>query len=138
MSINRFLLTWGAMAIAMTANGIFRETVLVRLMSPDEAVVTSVVFGVLIILAITNAGFRPLVGSRTATLLGASVALVVLTVAFEFAVGRWVDRESWSELAGNYAFWRGSLWPFLMLLLALTPFLWGRWAPAWHRRVAGV
>lgn len=127
MSRTRFLLTWLAMAAAMTANGIFRDLVLARLMPADEAVLSSVIFGALIILAITHEGFQPLRGRPTRTLLGASAALLLMTVAFEFSIGRWVDHESWTELAGNYAFWRGSLWPFLLVLLALTPFIWGRW-----------
>lgn len=127
MSRRRFLLTWLAMAAAMTANGIFRELVLARLMPGDRATLASVALGAAIILAVTRAGFRPLRGERTGTLLRTSAALLVMTVAFEFAVGRWVDRESWSELAADYAIWRGSLWPFLLLLLALTPWLWGRW-----------
>jgi hypothetical protein len=137
MSRSRFLLTWLAMAAAMTANGILRDLVLVRLMPVDAAVLASVALGAAIILSITHAGFRPLRGQRTPTLLRSSAALLAMTVAFEFAVGRWVDRESWSELAANYAFWRGSLWPFLLLLLALTPFLWGRWIGG-SREVAGA
>ena len=43
-------------------------------------------------------------------------------------VGRYVDRKSWSELVVNYAIWRGRLWLIVLATLALTPFLWGRWA----------
>lgn len=137
MSRGRFLSTWLAMAAAMTANGIFRELVLAGLMPVQRAALTSFALGAAIILAITHLGFRPLRGERTATLLRTSAALLGLTVAFEFAVGRWVDRASWSELAANYAFWRGSLWPFLLLLLALTPWLWGRWIKP-SREAAGA
>jgi hypothetical protein len=56
-----------------------------------------------------------------------SAFLVVLTVIFEFAIGRLVDHRSWSELLGHYAIWRGQLWPVLLLLIAVSPFLWGRW-----------
>ena len=138
MSVTRFIVTWLAMAAAMTANGILRELVLVRLMAHDQAVLASVLLGALIILAITYVGFRPLRDCPTRTLLGASAALLVMTVAFEFAVGRWVDRESWSELASDYAIWRGSLWPLLLLLLVLTPFLWGRWVGAAQHRLSGA
>lgn len=127
MSRLRLLGTWALLALAMTANGIFRELVLVPRLAHQRAVLASVALGALIILGITRAGLRPLLGCPTRTLLGASAWLLALTVAFEFAVGRWVDGESWRELAANYAFWRGSLWPALLLLVALTPFLWGRW-----------
>lgn len=138
MSVTRFVGTWLAMAAAMTANGILRDLVLVRLLTHDQAVLTSVLLGAAIILAITYVGFRPLRDCPTRTLLSASAALLVMTVAFEFAVGRWVDHESWTELARDYAIWRGSLWPFLLLLLVATPFLWGRWVRALRQRLSGA
>lgn len=115
------------MAVAMTANGIFREAGLKRWMDAQAADLTSAAVGAVIILLLTFFFFRPLAGSTTRTLLVVSIFLVVLTVIFEFAIGRLVDRKSWSELLENYAIWRGRLWPALLLLIALTPFLWGRW-----------
>lgn len=115
------------MAIAMTANGVFRELGLRRWLDTQTADLVSVGIGAVIILLLTFFFFRPLAGSHTRTLLFVGVVLVVLTVIFEFTIGRLVDRKSWSELLGNYAIWRGRLWPILLLLIALTPFIWGRW-----------
>lgn len=115
------------MAIAMSANGVFREMVLKRSLSAQSADIASAAVGAVIILLLTRFFFRPLAGAATRTLLFVSVALVAVTVIFEFTIGRLVDRKSWSELLGNYAIWRGHVWPVILLLIALTPFIWGRW-----------
>ena len=137
MPLTRFFVVWLVMAFVMTANGIFRESVLKRALGPGAAAAASALLGVALILLVTWFGFRPLVGATTAALVQVSLLLVAMTVAFEFAIGHFVDEKSWSELAANYAFWRGRLWPFVLLVLALTPFLWGRWLHT-ARQVAGA
>lgn len=134
MSLGRVLLAWVAMAVAMTANGIFRESALKRWLSAPAADNVSAALGALIILLVSYFFFRPLAGSDTRTLLVVSAILVLPTVIFELAIGRLVDRKSWAQLFGDYAIWRGELWPLLLLLLAVTPFIWGRWLarPAAH------
>jgi len=57
----------------------------------------------------------------------ASVALIVATVVFETALGRFVDHKSWGELLAHYNLMRGELWPLVLVWLALTPFVWVRW-----------
>lgn len=122
----RVLLAWCALAVLMSANGVFREAVLrTRLPLPWPAVV-SAALGIVIILAVTRAMFPPLHDASPGQLVLLSAVLVVLTVAFETAVGLMVDRRSWSALFGHYALWRGELWPLVLLVLASTPFLWNR------------
>lgn len=122
----RLLGIWALMAVAMSANGIFRELALKRLVSPAIADVMNAALGIAIILLITRWLLRPLAGRSIAQLAIASLLLVGLTVVFEFAMGRYVDHKRWAELRENYALWRGRLWPLVLLTLALTPFLWGR------------
>jgi hypothetical protein len=112
----------------MSANGVFRELVLKPALGATSADILSAVLGIAIILGGTRYFFRPLAGQPTSQLLLISVVLVVLTIAFEFLFGHYVDRKSWSELAANYALWRGRLWPIVLLSIALAPFIWGRWA----------
>ena len=127
MPTARLLGAWITMAVAMSANGVFRELVLKTRMSDAAAEAASAALGCIIIVGVTGLFFRPLLGLDTRTLAGMSVVLVGLTVLFEFAVGRLIDHKSWHELLANYAFWEGRLWPLVLLVLALTPFLWGRW-----------
>lgn len=127
MSWARVLTTWTILAVAMSLNGIFREAVLKRAMVVGVADVASAFLGAGIILIVTRPMFRPLRSWPDRALTLTTLVLVVLTVVFEFAVGRFVDQKTWSELFGDYAIWRGRLWPILLALVALTPFIWGRW-----------
>ena len=119
----RIIGTWLVLALAMTFNGIFRETVLRRSMADRGADVTSAVLGIIIILGLTWLLFPPLGGVPVGRLFEISAVLVGLTIGFEFVVGRWVDHKSWRTLTENYAIWRGHLWPIVLLTLALTPFI---------------
>ena len=110
----------------MSANGVFREAVLNDAMTADRANLASAVIGVFLILVITRLFFRPLGGAPTSMLVRTSAALIIMTVVFELAIGRLVDRKTWGELIENYALWRGHLWPIVLAVLAATPFLWSK------------
>lgn len=127
MTFPRLLSAWAALAIAMVGNGAFREIVLRRVVPGPMTDVLSALLGGAIIVGGTRFLLRPLQGRSARELVQASVLLVVLTVAFEFLFGHYVDEKSWIELIANYAVWRGRLWPILLLLLGLTPFIWGKW-----------
>ena len=129
MSVVRFVLMWTLLAVAMTLNGMFRELVLKRAMASGVAGGVSAAMGITIIGLVTRWGFRPIAGASAGatTLWTLSVALIVLTVGFETALGRLVDHKSWSQLVQHYALWRGELWPIVLAWLAATPFVWSRW-----------
>ena len=130
MPVLRVLGVWLILAVLMSANGVFRETVLRTSLGAQPADVLSAAIGITLILVVTAFGFRPLAGLPLARLLAVSLLLVGLTVAFELVMGRLVDHKSWAELAGNNAFWRGRLWPLVLAVVAVSPILWGRWVPA--------
>ena len=130
MSPLRFVGVWLLLAVLMSANGVLREAVLRRWVGTPPADVLSAAIGIVLILLVTAVGFRSLVGASTGRLLAISALLIAITVVFELVVGRTVDHKSWADLLGNYAIWRGELWPLVLLVVALTPFLWGRWAVA--------
>ncbi len=129
MPLLRVLTVWLILAIVMSANGVFRETVLRASLGDRPADLLSAAIGITLSLVETAFGFRPLVGRPLARRLTVSLLLTGLTVAFEVVMGRLVDHKSWAELAGNYAFWRGRLWPLVLAVVALSPMLWGRWVP---------
>ena len=129
MPLLRVLTVWLILAVLMSANGIFREAVLRSSLGDRPADLLSAALGITLILVVTAFGFRPLVGLPLARLLAASLLLVGLTVVFEIVMGRLVDQKSWAELASNYAFWRGRMWPLVLAVVALSPILWCRWVP---------
>ena len=123
----RFLTMWVSMAIAMSANGIFRELVLRKFTSPTVANILSAIIGIVLIAIITQIGFRPMTSPTPRQLLAASLLLIVLTVGFETVLGIVVDKKTMSELVEHYAIWHGQLWPIVLAFLAYTPFLWAEW-----------
>lgn len=123
--LRRTLTAWTLLAVAMTANGIFRETVL-RPAFDARADVISAALGIGLILGVTAIALRPLPQAGLGRLAAISALFVALTVVFEVVIGRAVDHKTWAELAANYAFWKGRLWPIVLLVVALTPFVWGR------------
>lgn len=125
----RLLLAWLALAVVMSLNGIFRELALRPTIGSRGAAVLSAVLGILLVLLVTRALFPPLASQGTASLVLVSFLLVVLTVAFETTLGRMLDHKSWQALLEHYALWRGELWPIVLSVVALTPFVWGRWWP---------
>lgn len=122
----RLLLAWCVLAIVMSANGVFRELVLRPSLGPRAAAVASAAIGIALLLLVTRTLFPSLVDHGPRTLAVVSLALVVLTVAFETALGLLVDGRDWRDLVAHYALWRGELWPLVLATLAATPFLWAR------------
>ena len=126
----RTLLIWVVLAVLMSLNGFMREYRLKRIMSSGAADLASAFSGIVLIVAATGVAFRDLLAASDGrALYMTSAVLVTLTLVFEVVVGR-LGGRSWAELAGNYAFWKGRLWPLVLLVLALTPFMWGRWFQA--------
>jgi hypothetical protein len=123
MTWRRLLGTWLLLAVLMPVNGALREFGFKRIMGDETAEVLSVVTGILVILGTTFALFRIPRDAATGRLAAQSAALVALTVCYEFAIGL-RGGQSLSALLGHYAFWRGELWPLVLVALAATPFLW--------------
>lgn len=117
---------WALLAFLMSANGIFRELVLVTAVRRGAAELLSALLGIGIILGTTGVLFRAFPGWQRANPLRLASIWLVLMLAFEFLFGHYVDGKSWRELVGNYAIWDGKLWPIVLLSLVAAPFLWTR------------
>jgi hypothetical protein len=48
---------------------------------------------------------------------------LVLTLAFEFGFGRFVQGKSWGELWEAYTFAGGNIWPLVLVVVFLSPWL---------------
>lgn len=123
MTYLRLFATWCLLAVLMPLNGALREFGLKRVFSDSMSEMLSVVTGIAVILTTTGLLFRIPRDTPTTRLTAFSAILVALTVAYELAIGL-RGGQSLRQLLGHYAFWRGELWPLVLIALAATPFLW--------------
>lgn len=111
----RAVLTWMAMMLAETGQGVVREIFIAPLIGALPARQLAVFTGSLVVLAIAWLTAR-WINARTPPVQYAVGALwVVLTVIFEFSVGR-ATGASWSRLLSDFDPSRGG---FLLLGLAV-------------------
>jgi hypothetical protein len=61
--------------------------------------------------------------------LGVGAMWLVLTLAFEFTLGRLVSRLSWSQLLAEYNLYSGRLWVLVPVWVAVAPYVFfrGKW-----------
>jgi hypothetical protein len=119
--MQEWILAWaGAPALAIV-NGGARETLYTDAVGDDAAHAIST--GTLLALL---GGYVwllqrrwPLEGRREALSVGAAWAS--MSVAFEFAFGRWVEGDSWSTLLGNYDVTAGKIWILVPAAMLAAP-----------------
>ena len=56
---------------------------------------------------------------------------VVLVLAFEFLAGHYVFGTPWSELLADYNVLRGRIWPLVLVITAVAPYVAGRARGIW-------
>lgn len=116
------LAIWFAILVLAVTNGLFREAVLLpRLGTPAGLIFSGVLLGVLIVTAAYIA--LPWLGlDQVRALLMVGLGWLILTLAFEFSFGLWQGKP-WSEILEAYTFKNGNLWPLILLVTALAPYL---------------
>jgi hypothetical protein len=122
----RGMIGWAAMAAAMSVNGVVRELAIKPRVGETAAGVVSAATGITLIQLIACRALRgaPEVSTRQVSAL--AIVWLTMTLAFEFSIGRLVDKKSWSELLENYNMLEGRLWPVVLATLVAAPFLWSR------------
>ena len=114
---------WLLILIFATLNGAFRRAVLMPNLGAPVAFVLS---GMLLSLCIIVMAFlfvRRLgpVGKTESLYVG--LLWLFSTIVFEFAFGRLMQHKSWSELLEAYTFKDGNIWPVVLLVVLLAPWL---------------
>jgi hypothetical protein len=122
----RALWAWLVMAVAMSANGVFRELILTPRFGERRSSVASAVIGIALIQLIAWQALRTAPSRSRGELAGIAAVWLFLTLGFEFTFGHWVDHKSWTELLANYNLARGRLWPVVLATIVAAPFVWGR------------
>jgi hypothetical protein len=57
------------------------------------------------------------------------MAWFLATVVFETFLGRVILKESWQEVLANYDLPAGRLWPVVLIVILITPYLAAQWPP---------
>jgi hypothetical protein len=124
--IPRYLLFWTALIPIAITNGIFRQSVLMKLVDERAAGQISVLTGILLIGTFLWFVIRrwPPRSSREAIAIG--TIWLVLTVAFEFVLGGVVLGYPWERLLADYNLADGRFWPVLLLFIAVAPWAMSR------------
>ena len=115
------LLAWLIILGLAIANGALRETVLIpSLGKPSGLVLSGVLLSSLVALvAYGLVRVKQDVTVSQGLLIG--ILWLSLTLAFEFAFGRYVQHKSWTELLDAYAFKDGNIWPVVLVVTLLAP-----------------
>ena len=104
-------------------NGMVREAALIPLLGRfagyliSGLLLSAAVF-VVALVAVPGYGVRT---SRDWLSIG--LLWLVLTLAFEFGLGRLIQDKPWAELLAAYRFRDGNLWPLVLLVTGLSPWL---------------
>ncbi|MGA7964839.1 MAG: hypothetical protein WCB49_02915 [Gammaproteobacteria bacterium] len=117
-----FVIWLGILMLAMT-NGAFREGVLIpRLGSPAGLVLSGGLLS-LLILSVTYAVLPWLGPLPESGYWCTGLFWLALTLTFEFGFGRLVQHKKWTELLEAYTFRGGNIWPLVLAVTTLAPWL---------------
>jgi len=117
------LVVWLAIILAESVHGTLRTLYLAPLMGDAGARRLGVLIGSVLIVAIALAFARWLGDLRRRQLFAIGTVWVVLTVAFEIALGRAVMHASWERILSDYDVTQGGLMGFGLLVLWCSPWL---------------
>lgn len=114
------------MILIAVANGALREAWLVPRFGEHAArqLSTLLLVALLAIYVGTVTRTWPILSGRQAIAVGA--LWLALTLAFEFALGRFVSGLSWREMIAEYDLAAGRLWALVPLWVAVAPYVFFR------------
>jgi hypothetical protein len=121
-----WLLAWVGASVIAIANGIARRALYEQRTGVMGAhyVSTASLIALLGAYMWLVAGRWPIPTRRTALLIGS--VWTMLTIGFEFGLGRFVVGDAWAKLVEQYDVSRGNIWILVPLWTALGPALMGQ------------
>ena len=124
--MGRYLLAWFPLIVIAVANGALREAWLTPRLGEQHGrqVSTLLLLAFFAIYFAIVTRLWPIASARQAVAVG--VAWLVLTLAFEFLLGRFVSGLSWGQMLAEYDIASGRLWVLVPLWMALAPYVFFR------------
>ena len=123
MFLLRAILVWLVIIAAETVHGILRGVLLVPIVGDLPARQIGVLLGSTLIFAVAYLFIRWIAARTKLQFLAVGLLWVVLTVLFEFVLGRLVLGLSWERLAEDYDVTRGGFMGLGLLFMAVSPLL---------------
>ena len=121
--ILKALALWCCILVLAVLNGVLREALLIPVLGNVAAFVASGIILSVCIFGVAMAAtpwYGPLAPRRW---LWIGALWLLLTLAFEFALGVLVQHKSWPEVFAAYTFEAGNLWPLVLLVTFVSPWL---------------
>jgi hypothetical protein len=115
------VLAWLVILALAIANGILREEVLVPSLGKHGGLALSGVLLCLLVALVAYGLVRLSPGLTVAQGVRIGMLWLGLTLVFEFAFGRYVQRKSRGELLDAYTFAEGNLWPLMLVVMFVAP-----------------
>lgn len=129
------LAAWLGLLGLAVLNGALREALLLPWLGLPWALLASGVLLGACVLWVAGRFSARCPGLTDAARLRVGALWLALTLGFEFGFGRGVRGRPWAELWAAYRFEHGNLWPLVLAVIALGPWLAARWQ---HRGSAGL
>ena len=121
-TILKALAVWAGILASAVLNGLLRETILVPKLGTTLGLVVS---GLLLSALVFTIAYLalPWIGARfPAELVGIGIGWLTLTLVFEFTFGLW-QGKSLQVILDAYTFKGGNIWPVVLAVTALAPYL---------------
>lgn len=117
------LVLWVAILVLAILNGTLREKILIPAIGSFGGLITSgIVLSLCIVfVAILAAPWYSPLSSTQYWLIG--LFWLLLTLLFEFGFGRFVQHKDWAQLLQAYTFEGGNMWPVVLAITLLSPWL---------------
>ena len=125
MTINiafKAFIVWLGILLLAVINGIIRETLFIPELGKSLGLIFSGVLLSLFIFLMTYFTLPWFGKIKLFNYLYIGIAWICLTLVFEFTFGL-LQGKSWSELFDAYLFKDGNIWPIVLLITTLSPYL---------------
>jgi hypothetical protein len=119
----RSIIVWLVFIVAESLNGTVRNLLLVPSLGDFWAHQISFFMGSILVLAIATIFVKWLHATHTSQLLSIGLLWLLLTLAFEICLGRFILGYSWERIAADYNLLHGGLMPIGLVLLTLAPLI---------------
>jgi hypothetical protein len=116
------LAIWAGILVLAVLNGALREAILIPKLGAVAGLVLSGILLSALIFAVAYFSLPWLGALHLAQFVGVGLGWLALTLVFEFSFGLWQDK-SWQVMLEAYTFKGGNIWPVVLVVTALAPYL---------------